>query len=68
MKAAVAANLAVALDRAGARAGLCDCDMYGPSIGLMFGANDERPMATEEGVKFFIERFKEALKVGGYRG
>lgn len=46
-KSTVAANLAVALSRAGARTGLCDCDLYGPSIAHMFGA-DERPMATEE--------------------
>jgi ATP-binding protein involved in chromosome partitioning len=48
-KSTVAANLAVALDRTGARVGLCDCDMYGPSMGLMFGTN-ERPMATEDQV------------------
>jgi ATP-binding protein involved in chromosome partitioning len=43
-KSTVAANLAVALRRAGAATGLCDCDMYGPSIALMFGT-DERPSA-----------------------
>jgi ATP-binding protein involved in chromosome partitioning len=49
-KSTVAANLAVALrgTKAGTQVGLCDCDIYGPSIGLMFGAN-ERPTATEEG-------------------
>ncbi|HEY0370292.1 MAG TPA: P-loop NTPase, partial [Chthoniobacterales bacterium] len=31
-KSTVAANLAVALDRTHARVGLCDCDIYGPSI------------------------------------
>lgn len=46
-KSTVAANLAVALDQAKARVGLCDCDIYGPSISLMFGTR-ERPMATEE--------------------
>jgi ATP-binding protein involved in chromosome partitioning len=46
-KSTVAANLAVALVAAGARVGLCDCDLYGPSIALMFGSN-ERPMADEE--------------------
>src|SRR6476646_3584899 len=43
-KSTVAANLAVALEKAGAGVGLCDCDMYGPSIGLMFGSQ-ERPSA-----------------------
>jgi ATP-binding protein involved in chromosome partitioning len=32
-KSTVSANLAVALEQSGASVGLCDCDMYGPSIG-----------------------------------
>jgi len=49
-KSTVAANLAVALrgEKNQFKVGLCDCDIYGPSIGLMFGTN-ERPTATEEG-------------------
>ena len=54
-KSTVAANLALALAAGGADVGLCDCDLYGPSMGLMFGAN-ERPMATEEGRIIPIER------------
>ena len=54
-KSTVAANLAVALQKNGAAVGLCDCDLYGPSIGLMFGTN-ERPMATEENRILPIER------------
>lgn len=46
-KSTVATNLAVALRQAGARVGLCDCDLYGPSVALMFGSR-ERPMATED--------------------
>ena len=46
-KSTVAANLALALQQTGAAVGLCDCDIYGPSISLMFGSR-ERPMATEE--------------------
>ena len=46
-KSTVAANLAVGLASSGASVGLCDCDLYGPSIGLMFGT-DERPLATED--------------------
>jgi ATP-binding protein involved in chromosome partitioning len=44
-KSTVAANLAVALSRTGASVGLCDCDLYGPSMGLMFGSK-ERLMAN----------------------
>jgi ATP-binding protein involved in chromosome partitioning len=49
-KSTVAANLAIALrgEKNERRVGLCDCDIYGPSIGLMFGTN-ERPSATDEG-------------------
>lgn len=47
-KSTVAANLAVALAAQGQKVGLCDCDLYGPSVGLMFGS-DERLMGTEDG-------------------
>ena len=46
-KSTVASNLAVALAATGAKVGLCDCDLYGPSMALMFGTN-ERPMATDQ--------------------
>lgn len=45
-KSTVAANLAVALAKTGAKVGLCDCDLYGPSVAMMFGTT-ERPMANE---------------------
>ena len=49
-KSTVAANLAVALlgEKSQRRVGLCDCDIYGPSMGVMFGTH-ERPTATEDG-------------------
>ena len=40
-KSTVAVNLAVTLARAGARVGLLDADVYGPSIPLMMGVNDK---------------------------
>lgn len=46
-KSTVSANLAVALAATGAKVGLCDCDLYGPSVAQMFGVN-ERPMANEK--------------------
>lgn len=48
-KSTVSANLAVALSQleGSPKVGLCDCDLYGPSIALMFGREDARPMATE---------------------
>ncbi len=45
-KSTVAANLAVALAATGAKVGLCDCDLYGPSVAQMFGTR-EKPMANE---------------------
>jgi len=47
-KSTVSTNLAIALSRTGARVGLCDCDLYGPSIALMLGATDQQPMATDQ--------------------
>jgi len=64
-KSTVAANLAVALDQAKARVGLCDCDIYGPSISLMFGTR-ERPMATEENKIVPIEQYNLKLMSMGF--
>ncbi len=64
-KSTVAANLAVALRRAGARVGLCDCDLYGPSIGLMFGAK-ERPTADDENRIIPLERYGVRLMSMGF--
>lgn len=46
-KSTVAANLAVALQKTGARVGVADVDVYGPSQGTMFGVTD-RPVADEQ--------------------
>src|SRR2546425_156495 len=64
-KSTVAANLAVALEQTGARVGLCDCDIYGPSISLMFGSR-ERPMATEDNQIIPIEQYDLKLMSMGF--
>ena len=64
-KSTVAANLAVALEQTKARVGLCDCDIYGPSISLMFGTR-ERPMATEENKIVPIEHYNLKLMSMGF--
>lgn len=46
-KSTVASNLAIALAKTGAKVGLCDCDLYGPSIAMMFGTT-EHPMANDQ--------------------
>lgn len=46
-KSTVAVNLALGLAKKGASVGLIDADIYGPSIPIMFGVEDERPKASQ---------------------
>lgn len=42
-KSTVSVNLAIGLAQQGAKVGLLDADIYGPSIPIMLGLRDERP-------------------------
>lgn len=53
-KSTVAANLALALSQGGAKVGLMDADIYGPSVPIMFGVRGERPMMQEVNGKGMI--------------
>jgi ATP-binding protein involved in chromosome partitioning len=64
-KSTIAANLALALQKKDARVGLCDCDIYGPSIALMFGSRD-RPTATDENKIIPIEQYNLKLMSMGF--
>jgi ATP-binding protein involved in chromosome partitioning len=47
-KSTVTVNLAIALAQTGAKVGLLDADIYGPSIPLMMGAENERPFTRDQ--------------------
>ncbi len=59
-KSTVAANLALAFAQGGAKVGLMDADIYGPSVPIMFGVRGERPMMKDvdgKGLIIPLEKF-----------
>lgn len=53
-KSTVTSNLAVALAQAGAKVGLIDADIYGPSIPTMFNCENEQPHVKQVNGKNII--------------
>ncbi|MEO6682854.1 MAG: Mrp/NBP35 family ATP-binding protein [Ginsengibacter sp.] len=59
-KSTVSSNLALALAESGAKVGLMDADIYGPSVHIMFGVRGERPQMRDvdgKGKIIPIERY-----------
>jgi ATP-binding protein involved in chromosome partitioning len=67
-KSTVSVNLAIGLAQEGAKVGLLDADIYGPSIPIMLGMRDERPKMTEiegKGMIVPMERYGiKAMSIG----
>jgi len=63
-KSTIAVNLSVAVANTGAKVGLLDADVYGPSIPMMFAADGYRPEIVTEGGQDIIEPlFKYGVKI-----
>ncbi len=63
-KSTIAVNLAVALAKTGAKVGLIDADIFGPSIPKMFGEEEAHPLMEEiEGRDMIIPIEKFGVKI-----
>jgi ATP-binding protein involved in chromosome partitioning len=64
-KSTVASNLAVTLAANGAKVGLIDADIYGPSVPIMFGLVGAKPSAreTEDGKTLILPIEKYGIKL-----
>lgn len=62
-KSTVAANLALSLAAEGAKVGLLDADIYGPSVPTIFGISNPPEMRDENGRSLMIPLEKHGIKL-----
>ena len=63
-KSTVAVNLALALAKTGAKVGLLDADVYGPSQPLMLNAKGERPVVKDGRLSPIIRHGLQSMSIG----
>jgi ATP-binding protein involved in chromosome partitioning len=63
-KSTVSVNLARALAKSGAKAGLLDADIYGPNIPMMLGIMDEQPEAIGETILPIVKHDLKIMSIG----
>jgi len=63
-KSTVATNIAIGLARQGAKVGLLDADIFGPSIPIMFGCAEQKPsIEVQAGKKKLIPLYQYGIKL-----
>lgn len=63
-KSTISANLALGLHMLGAKVGLLDADIHGPSVPIMFGVHDEVPdMRTVDGKQLMVPVERHGIKL-----
>jgi len=67
-KSTVAANLALALSQTGARTGLMDADVYGPSIPILMGVSQQPQISASEKLLPLVSHGVKLMSIGFLAG